>query len=286
MQKTKLWRVRTENSCRMRIGSALARSSFLPQLDPHELATKGAAMAQTDAGGEGTPTPAGHPGERRPDNGLRGRGGFTGNDSQDMPSDRNTRFIDTTLGILSQAQLAPHLAERVARVSLSIAEGEFASRSLDETLILEIHRRICGDLVPEYAGRWRTADVRVGNLQPPPSHRVPMQMRDYCADLQARWTEASAAMNDLTLELLAFAEGRFLTIHPFSDFYGRTNRLFLAEMLRRMDLPLVVLEPETPQARAAYFSALEAADHLDWQPLMNIWRERFEQSGISREYSQ
>jgi fido (protein-threonine AMPylation protein) len=38
---------------------------------------------------------------------------------------------------------------------------------------------------------------------------------------------AAGEMNELTLEFLAFAEGRFLKIHPFRDFNGRTIRLFL-----------------------------------------------------------
>ncbi len=76
------------------------------------------------------------------------------------------------------------------------------------------------------------------------------------------------------IEFLAFAEGRFLTVHPFADFNGRTVRLFLGELLRRLDLPVVILEPETPGARADYFAALEAADRLDWRPLMKIWRDR------------
>ena len=76
------------------------------------------------------------------------------------------------------------------------------------------------------------------------------------------------------MEFLAFAEGRFLTIHPFRDFNGRTIRLLLTELLRRLDLPLVTLAPESETERAAYFLALEAADQCDWQPLMEVWNTR------------
>ncbi len=99
-------------------------------------------------------------------------------------------------------------------------------------------------------------------------------MRDYGADLSARWAEASALLGPLTLECLAFAEGRFLTIHPFTDFNGRTIRLFLLEILRRLDLPRVVLAPEDEAGRRFYFQALEAADNCDWQPLSAIWETR------------
>jgi hypothetical protein len=74
-------------------------------------------------------------------------------------------------------------------------------------------------------------------LTPPPPHQVPVLMRNFGADLLARWPDAAAAPGDFTLELLAFAEGRFLSIHPFQDFNGRTIRLFLLELLRRLDLP-------------------------------------------------
>jgi CRISPR-associated endonuclease/helicase Cas3 len=88
------------------------------------------------------------------------------------------------------------------------------------------------------------------------------------------YPDATATLSDLTLELLAFDEGRFLTIHPFSDFNGRTIRLFLRELLRRLDFPRVILEPDTDAGRAAYFAALEAADRRDFQPLVSIWRDR------------
>ncbi len=58
--------------------------------------------------------------------------------------------------------------------------------------------------------------------------------------------------------MLAFAEGRFLTVHPFRDFNGRTIRVFLLELLRRLDLPRVELAPQTETGRAAYFAAFHA----------------------------
>jgi CRISPR-associated endonuclease/helicase Cas3 len=89
------------------------------------------------------------------------------------------------------------------------------------------------------------------------------------------WADAAGELGELTLEFLAFAEGRFLTIHPFRDFNGRAIRLFLTELRRRLDLPHVVLAPETEEERQAYFQALEAADRLDWQPLITVWHKRF-----------
>ena len=192
-----------------------------------------------------------------------------------QPSDA-TRFIETTRGVLSYSQLAPLLAERVLKIQQDIEDSLYAARALDESLLLDVHRGICGDLTPGWAGRFRDADVRVGEHHPPPPYRVPQFMRDYFADLNVRLGASDHEDNPLLLECLAFAEGRLLSIHPFTDFNGRATRLFLAELLRRMELPAVDLAPTHPPARARYLEALRAADRLDWHPLATLWRERFE----------
>ena len=191
------------------------------------------------------------------------------NSTQPPPA---TRFVETTRGILSYAQLAPLLAERVLRVLQDIEDGVFAARPLDESLLLDLHRNICGDLTPDWAGRFRTTEVKVGQHSPPSSHQVPMFVRDYFADLNVRLT----GKETLLLETLAFAEGRLLFIHPFPDFNGRATRLLLAEILRRQELPPVELAPTHDAARRNYLGALEAADRLDWAPLTKLWQERLE----------
>ena len=142
--------------------------------------------------------------------------------------------------------------------------------------MLDFHRGVCGDLTPNWAGHFRDADVRVGEHHPPPPYRVPQLMRDYFADLNARLAALRDPDDPLLLELLAFAEGRFLSIHPFPDFNGRVSRLFLTELLRRLELPVVELAPSVSAGRKKFLAVLHAADKLDWQPLIEIWKNRFE----------
>jgi hypothetical protein len=59
-----------------------------------------------------------------------------------------TRFVETTRGILSYAQLAPLLAERVLRLLQDIEDGSFAARPLDELFLLDLHRNICATSRP------------------------------------------------------------------------------------------------------------------------------------------
>jgi len=242
---------------------------------PDDLHRHDPPVEGTAAGPQAAASVGGDSARRGPEHGLRAGAGAGGDDSRDTRPDRATRYVETTLGILSYAELAPHLAERVTRLEAAVVAGEFAARSLDESLLIEFHTRICGDLTPEWAGQWRTVEVAVGPLTPPAPHQLPMLMRDYVLDLQARWEGAAGDDIDLTIEFLAFAEGRFLSVHPFRDFNGRTIRVFLIELLRRLDLPRVELAPETDAGRAEYFAALEAADRRDWRALVAIWKARF-----------
>lgn len=244
----------------------------------NELDRENQPLAPASTGSEAAPLLGGDPAGCGAEHGLRGGTGASGEDTRDTRPDRTTRFVETTQGILSYAELAPLLADRVAIVEAGIFAGEFAGLPVDDHLALHLHQRICGDLVPDWAGQWRDIEVRVGNLHPALPHQLPMLMRDYALDLQARWTAASSTLSALTLELLAFVEGRFLTIHPFRDFNGRTIRLLLTEIVRRLDLPKLNLTAEGDEARQHYFTALEAADSGDWQPLMLIWQQRIDES--------
>lgn len=144
--------------------------------------------------------------------------------------------------------------------------------------MLRLQEQLCSALVPSFVG-WRKVDVVVGGHTPPAFPKVPVLMRDYARDLEARLA-ALKNREDLLLEALAFAEGRLLSIHPFADFNGRVTRLFLRLLLRRLDLPSVNLVP-LQNGEGSYFAALAAADKVDWGPLMGVWKQRFEEGAVT-----
>lgn len=192
--------------------------------------------------------------------------------ADETPSAHSTRWLETSRGILRYSELAPWLAERVLRLQERIEAGDYAAAPLDENLIRTLHRDFCGDLVPEWAGQWRSISVRVGLHEPPPPHLVPLQMREYGLDLQARLTDPVPF--ELLPGTLAFAESRLLTIHPFADFNGRLVRLWLWEILRRLKLPPVQLTPRDKAETEIYRAALRAGDQKDFQPLSELWMQR------------
>jgi CRISPR-associated endonuclease/helicase Cas3 len=256
------------------VGSKIASSPNLEHPSSHDVAAKHHPVATTSRPGEAASSLADGSEPGRAQHGLRAGAGGREPPSRDTRPDHATRFVETTRGILSYTELAPLLAERVQAVLSDLVAGRYAERPLDEDFLLELHARISGDLVPEWAGRWRIEEVSVGRLRPPPPHLVSLRMRDFCLDAQARWPAASASLGDELLEFLAFIEGRFLSIHPFRDFNGRTIRLFLAELLRRLDLPPVPLVPDREDEKTAYFATLEAADQGDYRPLAQLWSQR------------
>lgn len=262
------------------------RASRKPIQDPllenddgqNEVARSDPALAEPPSGRTAA-APSGS--DSTPRGPLDGDGGGTGRREPDpgttRPPHAATRYLDTTLGVLSYQELALHLSDRVADTEHAIALRAFAAHPLDEALFLGLHRRICGDLTPGIAGRWRTRDVQVGEHHPPPSWRVAILMHEYAADLAVRVEHAPENTEQRLLETLAFAEGQLLHIHPFEDFNGRVTRLFLVELLYRLELPIIDPAPVPGADTERYFAALAAYDRRDNQPLIAIWRERFEQ---------
>lgn len=230
------------------------------------------AVASTASRGEGAPSMGADPSEGRDEHGIRGRAsGSEASGGSTRPPAAATRFIESTLGRLSYAELAIHLAEKVVDVESAIERGAFSHTPIHESLIFSLHEAICAGLVPAFVG-WRKIDVAVGSHVPPPFFEVPVLMHQFAADLEAR-LQSCGRDQELLLEALAFAEGRLLSIHPFADFNGRVTRVFLSLLLQRLDLPAAFLLPVDDE-KEAYLRALRAADQMDWGPLMDVWRGR------------
>lgn len=236
------------------------------------------SLAQPADGG--TPSPASgsdSPSRRQ----LHGDGGGAGGRGMvagaTRPPHSATRYLETSLGILSYRELAPILGERITDVEVEILERQFAHTSVSE-LLLELHRRICGDLTPQIAGRWRLRDVQVGAHEAPPHTQVPVLMHNYIADLEMRLESLANGLGDEFVDVLSFAEGRLLYIHPFEDFNGRVSRLFLKELLYRLELPVIDTAAASLEERRDYFEALQAYDQRDPRPLTEIWRRRIKES--------
>lgn len=232
-----------------------------------------------DAGGTEKALPGKHPRSGTRLNGVRRRARKpqdaerVSEGSEDYSS--TTRFIESSLGIKSFKEIAPYLAQGVERVMASLLVLSPDKLRITPDFIRKLHKDSFAELFPLWAGQYRDRDVTVGKHVPPPHYEVPVLVRQYCDDLDARLASLGPTppVTDVLLEALAFAEGRFLYIHPFYDFNGRVARMLLFALLYRLELPPVRLVPEDTQ-KTDYLSALSESDKRHWQPLIEIWRER------------
>lgn len=186
----------------------------------------------------------------------------------------STRYVDTLAGPRRYADLAPDLARAVENVCARLAQAEPSTLVVTSDWLCGLHREAFGRFV-DWAGKFRDCDVQIGDHEAPPFYKVPILVRDYCADLETRLSRHAEPLPDESLiGALAFAEGRFLFIHPFRDFNGRTARMLLLALLVRLNLPPVSLVPTTGRERKRYLAALAAADQHDFRELETIWADR------------
>jgi fido (protein-threonine AMPylation protein) len=182
-----------------------------------------------------------------------------------------TRELATVAGPKPYSEIAEALAENVARCLEKILDGTPANIAITPDWLQAVHRRIAGELFPDWAGRWRTAEVQVGTHMPPPPHDVPVHVGNFCLDLEARLRHLDDAQS--LASLLAWVDWRFQWIHPFKDFNGRVGRILLVTLAYRLGLPPI--DPaETEDRRARYFTALRAADAGNQEVLTGIWLDR------------
>lgn len=186
-----------------------------------------------------------------------------------------TRTFNTTEGTLTYAELSDKIAPKLLALLDDIVNGKYSNHTFNEELILEFHKRITSEIMPQISGTWRTVLVGVGNWVPPEPYEIPMKMHEYVQNVQERFKHADNL--ELQLELLAYAEGEFLHIHPFQDFNGRTIRAILLELLIRLNLPPVdtAVERDTNSFKE-YQNALAEYDNGRIASLVEFWKKRFE----------
>ena len=224
-----------------------------------------------------------HSGAGKPVYGIRGRARKP-EDAERISEEfeeysSTTRYLESSLGIKSYSELAPHLAKGVERVMAAILNSRPDALTITTEFICKLHIDAFGELFPEWTGSYRDRDVTVGKHTPPHYFEVPVLMRQYCDNLESRLSPIGQKppVNNILFETLAFAEGCFLSIHPFYDFNGRVARMLLFALLYRFDLPPVQLVPDEKdeKGKKEYLEALASADAIDWHPLVELWKKRF-----------
>jgi fido (protein-threonine AMPylation protein) len=168
--------------------------------------------------------------------------------------------------------VAERLAVNIVHCLDELLEENPEDVAITPDWICAVHRRLAGELFPEWGGRFRTVDVQVGTHFPPSGYEVAIHLRNFCLDLEERLRHLIGV--ESIADLLAWVDWRFQWIHPFKDFNGRVGRILLVALTYKLALPPV--DPAENNQRTNYFVALRCADAGDLAPLREIWLRRLE----------
>lgn len=138
-------------------------------------------------------------------------------------------------------------------------------------------------LFPDWAGKFRTIDVTVGNYEPPHYSKIQELVKNLCDDLAERLKHLPSAQNEEVflaelISLLAWFQHRFVWIHPFNDYNGRLARLLTNLLLLNLGFPIITIKAETGQDRNKYIKAMKAADNHDLSKLEDLFAQALKTS--------
>lgn len=186
-----------------------------------------------------------------------------------------TSFRETKLGIIPRSKLVRLEAEGVRRGLKFIKTLSKKDFLISPELILSIHKKCFGWIFPKWAGKFRKIEVEISDYQPPNFYKVPMLIKQFCDDLNERLkhippkTEVDKYLKEI-ISLTAWAQHRFVWIHPFNDYNGRVARLLTNLIFLKLGLPLLEIKVKNKKDRECYTKAMQIADKHDYSLLEDI----------------
>ena len=185
---------------------------------------------------------------------------------------RETRMV-LELGLTVKGKnLREHFEVNNHHKAIDLVESLATSRSsLTENEILDIHKIVLDNIEKEFAGRYRTGQVRIlGANFIPPNH---LKVKEMICDLLQEVNENPAKLNDI--ELFAQFHHRFVWIHPFFDGNGRTARLLMNLLFMRLGFPPAIILFNN---RKQYYRTLDLANNGNYYPFTLLISQALERS--------
>lgn len=189
-----------------------------------------------------------------------------------------TSYKDTKFGIIARNKLIKLEIEGVIK-GLEFVKNISKNRNIDinPELIKKIHKNSFGWIFPKWAGRFRVINVTFSGKEAIEYYKVNQEITNLCLDLKERVKHLPKYNHkyylDKTIELLAWFQHRFVQIHPFNDYNGRTARLLTTLLLLKFRLPSIEIKALTKDDRKIYIKALQKADTGDYKSLENLISE-------------
>ena len=186
-----------------------------------------------------------------------------------------TSYKETVFGILPRSKVVELEREGVKKAQLYILKLADKKIRITPDLICNIHREGFGFIFPDWAGRYRTIDVIVGEYEPPHYSKIAELLQNLCNDLEERLKHIPSPKSEErflaeAISLLAWLQHRFVWIHPFKDYNGRVARLLTNLLVLNLGLPILSIKSETGRDRNNYIEAMKTADQHDYSKLERL----------------
>lgn len=177
-----------------------------------------------------------------------------------------TSYKETAFGILHRSKLVKLELEGVKKgleyIAGLVKEGRVFP--ITPKLVCKLHNTAFGWIFPKWAGKYRTIQVAFSGKEAPAYYQVPELVINLCEDLNERLKHLPRKDREdfiiKVVELLAWFQHRFVFIHPFQDYNGRTARILTTLILLQLNLPPIELKAEAGKDRIRYLKAMQKAD--------------------------
>ena len=194
-----------------------------------------------------------------------------------------TIFRETKFGILSRREIVKLEAQGIQRGLKLVSSLARKRVEITPELILSIHKKSFGWIFPKWAGKFRQIEVEFSGKQAPAFFQVPVMIKELCDDLRERLkhippkNQPEEFLRE-TVSLVAWFQHKFVWIHPFNDYNGRTARLLSNVLFLKFSLPTVEIKVESKKDRDIYIQAMWKADDGDHAPLEAIISQSLQES--------
>lgn len=190
-----------------------------------------------------------------------------------------TSYKETKFGIISRSKLLKLEIEGTKKGLNFISKLVSKEKNIIITpeLICQLHQKSFGWIFPKWAGKYRKIQVTVSGKEAPSFYLVPEMVINLSEDLKERFrhlpksTEQSFIIE--AVKLLAWFQHKFVFIHPFQDYNGRTGRMLTIILSLKLGLPTTEIKIENRADRSRYIKAMRKADKGDISLLENIISE-------------
>lgn len=187
-----------------------------------------------------------------------------------------TSYKETALGIIPRSELLKLEIEGTKRGLDYIHNLISKDKDIIITpdLVCKLHGVSFRWIFPDWAGKFRKIQVTISEKDTPQFFQIPELMINFCRDLDERMKHLPNSTSDNfiveVVKLLAWFQHKFVYIHPFQDYNGRTARILTILILLKLNLPAVEIKVDKQSDRKRYITAMQKADEGHLSLLENL----------------